>query len=81
MKRLTLWGVAYVRQPRGLVSRRLVLSCHLTMWMVVWFKLQECGWCAIRVRVCEGEATGRGALRWEGVFKGSRSVSERVLGG
>ena len=50
------------------------------MWLVVWFKLRKDAWCVIHVRVCEGEATGQGALGTGMAFKGSRSVSERVLG-
>ena len=50
------------------------------MWLVWEDKLHGWVWCAIRVRVCEGEVVWEGGLRWEGAFKGSRSVSEQLLG-
>lgn len=50
------------------------------MWLVWEDRLHGWVWCAIRACVRKGEATGRGALRWEGAFKGSREHSERLLG-
>lgn len=64
----TLVGLVCIRQG---VSSWLVLSCHLKMWLVWEDRLHVEGMCAIRACACEGEATGRGALRWEGAFKGS----------
>ena len=56
------------------------ITRHLTMWIVAWVRLQECGKCVSR--------TGFGWLGWVGrlvgecetLFKGSRRLFERVLG-
>ena len=64
-----------------LLSSWCVEALHLKMWIALLLKLHVEEMCAIRACVCEGEATGRGALRCRTAFKGSGSVSERVLGG
>lgn len=50
------------------------------MWIALLLKLHVEGMCVTRACVCEGEATGQGALRCRTAFKGSRNASERVLG-